>query len=77
MSHSTSMGSNREAWTEENIDRDVTYMARRYRFRKGIFAHEFRTLYVQRLPFKAFERLYDVISLPHCFIQRFDSSGIF
>ncbi|MGB8312593.1 MAG: hypothetical protein WCE81_12145 [Halobacteriota archaeon] len=34
------------------------------------------SLYVQRLPFKAYERLYDIISLPHCFIQRFDSSGI-
>jgi len=80
MSHSTSKGSNREAWIKENIDRDVIYgsiYGSPLTLQQGaLLPMNLGSLYVQRLPFKACERLYATIFLPHCFIQRFDSSGI-
>jgi hypothetical protein len=80
MSHLTSKGSNREAWIEENIDRDVIYgsiYGSPLTLQQGaLLPMNLGSLYVQRLPFKACERLYATIFLPHCFIQRFDSSGI-
>jgi hypothetical protein len=80
MSHSTSKGSNREAWIEENIDRDVIdgsiYGSLLTLQQGALLPMNSESLYVQRLPFKACERLYATIFLAHCFIQRFDSSGI-